>query len=530
MKIGFLELFREKMAKSSITQQVKEEMTLDVDYIVLLVLSIIIATVGIMMDNSTIIIGAMIISPLLWPIFGVALGTVRGDRKFIMQATVSLVVSILITIVTATILSFLLFSGIFEINQEIGSRISPTFLDLIVALAAGFAAPFIVSWGKLTTSAAGVAVAASLLPPLTVTGIGLSVGDMQVFNGSFILFLTNLVSIIFASIIVFRLAGYHRYGEDELAAGVKFGLGASLAVLVVLGVQMFLSLVGIVQSTTLNNIVVESLERELSFIDRDLHVDEITILPFEDNVDIIQVSAIVRTSKELSLTVVQKEIIEDNVAQQARKNIILDLRLLPSLELLSQDAIAQQEILQRNNMIESLSVSFLKTIDALITIDDVAITRRSDLAPIVGNATLKVPVFVNLTDKDRLNLEAFLQEELKTEVDVELSIIEVRGIIAERPELSIEEQRKEEIYTEINAFADNYLSRWNVDLTKTTISYNFDNRTYSIEVTAEAPASSSGVPGAMNALKNHLITTFTYLNQNNLFYQARILTFTEISL
>ena len=194
-------------------------------YILLMFLSSVIATLGLLADSAPAIIGAMIIAPMMSPIMGLAYGLARFDVGVIAVSSVSILAGIILVIAVSGLLTGLVGSRL--AGHEILSRTQPTLIDFGIALAAGCAAAFAHSRPSIQNSVAGVAIAVSLVPPLAVAGIGLVFGDnatdvggvalrnqgpaasdMGVFYGALLLFFTNFVAILCVAALVFVLQGF----------------------------------------------------------------------------------------------------------------------------------------------------------------------------------------------------------------------------------------------------------------------------------------------------------------------------------
>jgi uncharacterized hydrophobic protein (TIGR00271 family) len=176
---------------------------------VMLLLSVAIATFGILQDSTAVVIGAMLIAPLMTPIIGTAAGAVNGWPK---RVTTSL--GMIAAGVGASIgLAFVIGAWAPQLiplasNSQVTSRVSPNIIDMGIALAAGAAGAFANVNKRVSASIAGVAIAVALVPPLGVVGLTLHAGMFGDALGAFTLFLTNLVSIILAAMIVFALTGF----------------------------------------------------------------------------------------------------------------------------------------------------------------------------------------------------------------------------------------------------------------------------------------------------------------------------------
>jgi uncharacterized hydrophobic protein (TIGR00271 family) len=176
---------------------------------VMLLLSVAIATFGILQDSTAVVIGAMLIAPLMTPIIGTAAGAVNGWPK---RVTASL--AMIAAGVSASIgLAFVIGAWAPQLiplasNSQVTSRVSPNIIDMGIALAAGAAGAFANVNKRVSASIAGVAIAVALVPPLGVVGLTLHAGMLGDALGAFLLFVTNLVSIILAAMIVFGLTGF----------------------------------------------------------------------------------------------------------------------------------------------------------------------------------------------------------------------------------------------------------------------------------------------------------------------------------
>ena len=206
-------------------------------FFLMLGLSAIIATLGLIADSAPAIIGAMIIAPLMAPIVSVAYGTACMDWRQIILSITTIVAGTLVVIAIAYVGVEAV--GLRIAGSEILARTSPSFLDLGVALAAGCAGAFAQTRPSIASSIAGVAIAVALVPPLAVTGIGLSLGrkatsetglslgefglyagGADIASGAFLLFLTNLIGIVLVATLVFIAQRYGNWRKALAAIAV----------------------------------------------------------------------------------------------------------------------------------------------------------------------------------------------------------------------------------------------------------------------------------------------------------------------
>lgn len=180
-----------------------------VRFFVLLLLSAVIATYGVVSESVATVIGAMIVAPLMTPIMAVSLSVVSGDRHNIMRSLLIVAAGTAAVVGFSYVLSAILEESV-EItkNSQVLSRTSPTLIDLVIALASGAAGAFATSREDVSDALPGVAIAVSLVPPLAVVGLCLSAGAFAEALGAFILFLTNFLAIVVAALALFAVMGY----------------------------------------------------------------------------------------------------------------------------------------------------------------------------------------------------------------------------------------------------------------------------------------------------------------------------------
>ena len=203
-------------------------------YHFMLGMSAIIATLGLLANSVAIIIGAMIVAPLMGPIVGMAYSIAAGNRKLLRRSSLTLLKGVILTIVVSWLVASII--GLEAINTEIIARSNPTLIDFGIAMAAGAAGAFANTRRSIATALPGVAIAVALVPPLSVVGIGLSLGDFILARGSLLLFITNLVCIVFFGGLIFV---FQSYGTLFKA---KQGLIFSIVTLILLALPLSFSM------------------------------------------------------------------------------------------------------------------------------------------------------------------------------------------------------------------------------------------------------------------------------------------------
>jgi uncharacterized hydrophobic protein (TIGR00271 family) len=195
-------------------------------YWLILMLSGAIAALGLALDSSAVVIGAMLVAPLLAPIVGLSLALAVGDARLALQCSAVVGGSLVIVVATAAGLTATL--PFHTLTLEISSRIRPTTLDLGVAVCSGLVAALVtLARGKrLSAAIPGVAVAVALIPPLAVAGFGMAAGwQAEVVWGALLLLGANLAGIVLSGVAVFLVVGMHR--RDVVEAAREWHAGSS---------------------------------------------------------------------------------------------------------------------------------------------------------------------------------------------------------------------------------------------------------------------------------------------------------------
>ena len=196
----------------------------------ILICSILICSLGLNMDSTAVVIGAMLISPLMGPIVGIGLGVGIFDKKLIYKALKNLGIATLISIVTAYL--FFKFTPTQEVH-ELLARTKPTLLDLFVAFFGGIAGILAASRCLNTNAIPGVAIATALMPPLCTAGFGLAIGNWDYFFGAFYLFIMNCIMISLAALLVVLYLRYPKFSFVNEQNKKRARAGIILVVLII---------------------------------------------------------------------------------------------------------------------------------------------------------------------------------------------------------------------------------------------------------------------------------------------------------
>ncbi len=169
----------------------------------ILMFAIIIASVGLNMNSTAVIIGAMLISPLMGPINGIGYGIATYDLTLLKKAVKNFTFAIIASLVAST--AYFTLSPITTAHSELLARTTPSIYDVLIAMFGGLAGIVAISSKQKGNVIPGVAIATALMPPLCTAGYGLATAQLNFFFGAFYLFTINTIFIAFASVLVSQL-------------------------------------------------------------------------------------------------------------------------------------------------------------------------------------------------------------------------------------------------------------------------------------------------------------------------------------
>lgn len=238
--------------RDDIYQQMRRASHPSIDFFILIGLAGMIATLGLLQSNPAIIIGAMLVAPLMSPILAIAMSVVKGDVRLLRMSAEATILGVITAVGVSMLITTITPS---QINTtEILVRARPNLLDLLVALASGAAGGYAMGRKEVAAALPGIAIAAALVPPLGVVGYGTATGQLDISGGALLLFITNLVAIVFAASIVFLLLGF-RPSQARMRLIVQLKFLLSLLALLLVSIPLaVLSVSGVGQAARQNQI------------------------------------------------------------------------------------------------------------------------------------------------------------------------------------------------------------------------------------------------------------------------------------
>src|SRR4051795_11257851 len=193
----------------------------------LLLLSAVIASAGVVSDSTATVIGAMIVAPLMTPILGIVAAVVLTDGTNVRRSLLLVLTGAAAVVVLSWLLGLLVpYPVVAATNGQVASRVSPTIVDLVAALATGAVGSVALARSDISDTLPGVAIAISLVPPLCVVGLTLESGAPHQSIGALLLFVTNVAAILASGIVVLTL-----YRVTRLASVTDFRRGGAVTLI-----------------------------------------------------------------------------------------------------------------------------------------------------------------------------------------------------------------------------------------------------------------------------------------------------------
>lgn len=194
------------MTREALYDQIMKGAETNIDFMILVALSTVVAAIGLITSNIAVIIGAMVIAPLLGPNLALSLGVTLGDRNLILKALHANAVGVGLTLIISIIFALFVPYDHFSDSEEYLSRTTAGYGGIALAMASGAAAALSLTAG-ISSAMVGVMVAVALMPPAVVLGLSLGAGAFEHAYGAMLLLAINVISINISTKIVFMLKG-----------------------------------------------------------------------------------------------------------------------------------------------------------------------------------------------------------------------------------------------------------------------------------------------------------------------------------
>jgi uncharacterized hydrophobic protein (TIGR00271 family) len=264
MKYQLLELFNlrhDQDDAENIDRAIRSNTRLAGTNLWVLMFAILIASIGLNVNSTAVIIGAMLISPLMGPIIGIGYGAGINDIPLIRLALRNLGIFLLISLGTSTLYFWL--SPLTQAHSELLARTTPSLWDVLIAFCGGAAGIIALTRRERSPIIPGVAIATALMPPLCTAGYGLASGNLKFFGGAFFLFAINSVFIAFATLLLvkFLRLPQHQFFEEHQRRHARLLIGLAVAATLLPSIYMAYQLVRAEYFTVTANRLLDQAEK-----------------------------------------------------------------------------------------------------------------------------------------------------------------------------------------------------------------------------------------------------------------------------
>jgi uncharacterized hydrophobic protein (TIGR00271 family) len=309
--------------QSKVYGEIKENAKGDFDFFVLTIFSAIIITLGLIVNSSAVVIGGMLLAPLVWPVLALSLAIIKGRTGLLQTSVSTLLKSTVVILLISFILGFI--SPDYALKgSEFISRTSPTIFELFIALAAGFVGAFVITYPKIGAAIAGVVVAAALVPPITVMGLSVAHGNLEMAGGAFILYLSNLIAVTFSASVLFFVSKFKgpstETGQDKRKSNIRW----TLIFLVLMAIPLLLITNEAIKEKNQQNAI-----RQI--INAKFPMATITSVDVEDKNEVVVIDVTIQHSD--ILTENQVENLADILSQKMKKSVVPRITVVPIVKL-----------------------------------------------------------------------------------------------------------------------------------------------------------------------------------------------------
>lgn len=231
--LNFIDLHKGEENKKSVIENITGAISFRGSNIWILACAIIIASVGLNVNSTAVIIGAMLISPLMGPIVGAGFGLGMYDFELLKKSIKNLLIATIVSLATSTLYFYI--SPFKEAQSELLARTSPNIYDILIAFFGGLVGVIAVTRVEKGNPIPGVAIATALMPPLCTAGYGLALGNYLYFFGAMYLYTINCVFICIATFVIVKYLNYPIAKQLDLRhqKRVKYGITILILLLIV---------------------------------------------------------------------------------------------------------------------------------------------------------------------------------------------------------------------------------------------------------------------------------------------------------
>lgn len=313
----FLSIKKGSASPQKVYADMKANLVFNTPEAFILMCAIVIASIGLNVGSTAVVIGAMLISPLMGPIQTIGFSFASGNKDMLKKAIKLFVIQVLIAIGSSTI--YFLISPLNQATAEIISRTSPTFWDVLIAIFGGLAGIIGVTRAEKSNVIPGVAIATALMPPLATVGFGIAHFNFQYAIGAFYLFAINAIFIIIASTVGVILIGMRKFDIDSFTTDKRNRRQLQIALLVII-IPSLISSFTLIESQVVNSNVsalvtnqIESDSRKVVSTEIDYDSKQVTLIVVGTYITDRELNSIKETLTEYNLEGYDVKIIQNSV-------------------------------------------------------------------------------------------------------------------------------------------------------------------------------------------------------------------------
>lgn len=366
-----------------------------IDYSVMIMLSALLASFGLLLNSVAVIIGAMLVAPLMQPLAAFSTGLVTGMLPITRRAASTLIQGAILALVISIIGGLIVPTKI--ATPEMLARGNPSLLDAAIALASGLVAGFATARKEIPVALAGVAIAAALMPPISTVGLSIAFGNWPLAAGSGLLFVTNIAFIILAEALVFLWIGMRPGRRQENVVWTRIWWTVIIVLVMSVGVML----------NELGRRALDEVDIQNFLINRFTNA-EVVSLDLENGDDLLEVVLTIRTTEVVTPERVQelKQDLADHL-ERPTETLLLQIAVQQLVEAASDD---RGTIIDRvHDVLPDVTVAELSTrsvndntairVDLLlrtrepITPEDVE-TIRNAIQPVYGTTPVQLTVAI----------------------------------------------------------------------------------------------------------------------------------------
>ncbi len=481
-------------------------------FYLLVCLSAIIATFGLLANSTAVVIGAMLVAPLMGPIFGIALALSTGDRRLLKTALFAEVVGIILAVALPTLIGLIPLRP--DFGSEILARTQPTIYDVLIALASGLAGAYALVDEKISPALPGVAIATALVPPLAACGLNLAAGNWMLAWGAFLLFSINLIAIEFAAASIFMMLGvveFPHVSNGSIIRDIIGRLGISFIILLLATAFVTQTLITIINERKLDDQIRAVLTEQLNTYAG----ARLSDIKWSQNKTALDIRAVVITPQEFDPQRVAS--LEDALQAQVNPNSQLIVR-----SVISKDAdrkgpvfISAEELQQRSETTQE--AEYMNRVSLIIS-EQLKSMKGAQVSSVIQETvegipeiTASVRTFQAITPAEVLTV----QQQLNDEVDDSIKLIIRSTITKDADSQQFLYQGfafRDTLQGENLVLYDNLLNEitWYLSQETPGISVtglNFEQKDNSVNVKATVNTPTTLNPAQVGALQRHLQNT-----------------------